>query len=175
MNLNLKIRELQEADIPFICDYWLNADAEYLRGMGVDLVKLPTRDQLTEMLKGQLQKPLAERQGYALIWLVNAHPVGHCNVNPFVYGETATMHLHLWRSDNRHKGIGTELVKASVVHFFRELKIHTLISEPYSLNPAPNKTLAKCGFRLVKTYITTPGSICFEQAVNRWEITKGDL
>lgn len=35
-------------------------------------------------------------------------------------------------------------------------------------NPAPNKTLKKAGFELVKEYVTTPGPINFEQPVKLW-------
>ena len=40
------------------------------------------------------------------------------------------------------------------------------------MNPAPNKTLARVGFEFVKEYVTVPGSINFEQPVNRWEMTR---
>lgn len=78
------------------------------------------------------------------------------------------MHLHLWNTNTRQKGIGTKLVKKSLPFFFNNLKLQTLYCEPYVLNIAPNKTLEKVGFKFDKKYITTPGSINFEQEVNRW-------
>jgi hypothetical protein len=45
-----------------------------------------------------------------------------------------------------------------------------LYCEPYALNPAPNKTLEKLGFKFLKTYTTIPGWINFEQEVNLWEL-----
>jgi RimJ/RimL family protein N-acetyltransferase len=82
------------------------------------------------------------------------------------------MHLHLWKSKNRKKGIGTELVRKSIPFYFENFKIEKLICEPYALNPAPNKTLEKIGFEFIKKYRTIPGSLNFEQDVNRWELTK---
>jgi RimJ/RimL family protein N-acetyltransferase len=173
MRERFEIRPLEISDIPLIADYWLTSEPAFLESMGVDLHKLPSREGLIAGLTAQLAKPIKERQTYALIWLANDKPIGHCNVNPFTYGEEATMHLHLWKSDNRQKGIGTELAFRSVVHFFKELKINRLISEPYALNLAPNKTLEKLQFKKVKTYRTIPGSLNFEQEVNRWELLSG--
>lgn len=170
--LDITVREIQLKDVDSITDYWLNSDADHLIGMGVDLNKLPTRDQLKNMLAEQVYCDLLNKKSYALIWELDGHPVGHSNVNNIDYGNQATMHLHLWKSINRKKGIGTELVKKSLPFYFEKLKIKKLICEPYALNPAPNKTLQKVGFEFIKKHIIVPGTLNFEQEVNRWELTK---
>ena len=43
-----------------------------------------------------------------------------------------------------------------------------LFSQPYALNPAPNRTLQKVGFKYLKTYETTPSWINFRQPVTLW-------
>ncbi|NOQ72556.1 MAG: GNAT family N-acetyltransferase [Crocinitomix sp.] len=172
MKEKLAIRPLEIKDIPLIADYWLNSDPDFLIAMGVDLDKLPSYEGLTKGLTAQLAKPIKERQTYALIWLVDKQPVGHCNVNPFIFGEEAYLHLHIWSANKRAKGIGAHLVQLSIAHFFEKLKLKRIISEPYVLNPAPNKTLAKLQFKKVKTYRTIPGSLNFEQEVNRWVLEK---
>jgi RimJ/RimL family protein N-acetyltransferase len=166
----LSVRELQAPDIPLITQYWLSAGAETLRAMGADIAKLPSREEWHKLLSAQLSQPYSEKQAYAIIWLVDDKPVGHCNVNKIIFGKEAYMHLHLWEEGRRHRGLGTELVKMSLPYFFRSLRLKTLYCEPYAENPAPNKTLAKLGFRFVKEYITVPGYINFEQLVKRWEL-----
>jgi len=99
-------------------------------------------------------------------------PIGHSNVNDVIYGQQATMHLHIWQSANRQKGIGSTLISKSLPFYFEQLQLKKLFCEPYALNPAPNKTLKKIGFELLKNYRTTPGGINFEQEVNRWVLTK---
>lgn len=170
--LVITVREIQLKDVDLVIDYWLNSDSNHLIGMGVDLNKLPTRDQLNCMLTEQVNCDLLDKKSYALIWELDEQPVGHSNVNNIDYGNQATMHLHLWKSINRKKGIGTELVKKSLPFYFEKLKIKKLICEPYALNPAPNKTLQKVGFEFIKKHITIPGTLNFEQEVNRWELTK---
>lgn len=170
--IQLLVREAQIGDIDLIADYWLKSDPDFMIQMGVDLDKLPSREEFTEMLTQQIGKPLTEKKAYALIWEMNGKPIGHSNVNGIEFGQEATMHLHIWQSPHRQKGNGTRLLRKSLPFYFDNLALETLICEPYALNPGPNKTLENIGFEWIKRYTTIPGSINFEQEVNRWELTK---
>jgi RimJ/RimL family protein N-acetyltransferase len=170
--MNIKVRELAHKDIDLIANYWLSSPDDFLIAMGVDLSKIPPRDSFKKMLEGQLALPYNQKQAYALIWELDGKAIGHSNVNAIEFGKQATMHLHLWHSETRKKGLGTALVKESLAFYFSKLAIEKLYCEPYALNPAPNKTLAKIGFEYIKTYQTIPGSINFEQEVKQWSLSK---
>jgi len=167
----LSVREIQKEDIDSIIHYWLNSDPAFLEGMGVDLSKIPLRDQWEEMLTEQLKQSYPEKKSYCLIWLLDGKAIGHSNVNKIIFGQKAYMHLHIWEKGVRKKGIGTALVKMGLPLFFKHLQLKKICCEPYALNPAPNKVLDKAGFEFVRTYITTPGFLNFEQPVNLWEFT----
>lgn len=169
----LSVREITHADVPRIADYWQHATPDFLRGMGVDIQKMPTREQWLDMLAGQVNRPYADRQSYCLVWLLNGEPVGHSNVNKIIYGQEAYMHLHLWVDDVRKQGLGEAFVRLCIPHFIKNLQLKKLCCEPYAHNPGPNKTLQKLGFTHVKTHITTPGWLNFEQEVNLWELDGG--
>lgn len=173
--MTISVREIQASDIELITQYWTTADPAFLTGMGVDLSKLPAKEDWTKMLTDQLSKPLKEKPSYCIIWEVNNEPIGHSNVNKIIFGEEASMHLHLWKTGIRGKGLGTELVKKTLPFFFENLELKKIYCEPYALNPAPNKTLEKVGFQFIKEYITTPGWLNFEQPVNRWELSFEDF
>lgn len=173
--LRLSVKELDEGDISLVADYWSQAESNYLTGLGVDLSKLPSRDDFVKMLTDQLKLPLKLRQSYCTIWLENGQPIGHCNVNKLVYGREAYMHLHLWHAQRRRHGLGASLVPQSLNLFFSRLELEDLYCEPYALNPAPNAVLEKVGFTFVKRYRTVPGYINFEQEVNRWRFSRGQL
>lgn len=168
---SLSVRELTETDLNLITDYWLNANDAFLRGMGVDTTKMPTREEWIKILAEQLSQSFEEKKSYCIIWQADDKPVGHSNVNKIKFGQEAYMHLHLWNTDVRQKGIGTQLVKMTLPLFFENLKLQKLYCEPYSLNKAPNKVVEKAGFTFVKELITTPGWLNFEQPVNLWELT----
>jgi RimJ/RimL family protein N-acetyltransferase len=168
----LSVREIRSSDIPLIINYWQSASADYLNSMGAAIEKLPSNEALEQMLTEQIQLPYKEKKSYCIVWLVDAIPIGHCNVNKIVYGEEAFMHLHVWQQEKRKRGNGVQLVKMSLPYFFKNLKLKKLYCETYALNDAPNKTLERVGFTFIKEYITTPGVINFEQPVKQWELTK---
>lgn len=168
---NLSVREMGKEDIELITQYFLTAEPAFLTGMGVDLAKIPSRDEWLRMLAEQLEQSYEEKKSYCIVWLENNKPIGHSNVNKIIFGEEAYMHLHLWHGDERRKGAGTMLVRMTLPFFFKNLQLAKICCEPYALNPAPNKTLAKAGFHFIKEYVTTPGWLNFEQPVNHWEMS----
>lgn len=167
-NYILSVREITADDIEPITNYWFNADVEFLRGMGADIEKLPTSEQWINMLSQQIQQGYTEKQSYCIVWQVNGKSIGHSNVNKIVFGEEAHMHLHIWDPEFRNKGLGLQFLQMAIPYFFKNLDLKNLYSEPYALNPSPNKTLPKLGFEFQKEYITIPGFINFEQPVNQW-------
>ncbi|MEO0471190.1 MAG: GNAT family protein [Bacteroidota bacterium] len=175
MSVLCQVREMEVRDVPLIVSYWLDADSTFLEGMGVDLAKLPARDAMIHYLELQARLPLAEKESFCLIWEIDGTASGHCNLNPIRRGTEAWMHLHMWRSSKRRQGLGTELVKQSLTVFFETFDLPRIISEPYALNPAPNACLPKAGFQLEKEYVTTPGSLSFEQPVKRWVMERGSF
>ena len=165
-----KVRELQHNDLDNLVQYWTQDNPEHFLRMGVDLKKIPKGPEFKNKLASQIDLAYSEKKTYCIIWLVNDQAVGHCNCNPIQFGESAFMHLHLWNNRNRKKGMGTALVKLSIPYFFEHLNLKELFCQPYALNPAPNKTLAKLGFHLVKKYTTIPGPLNFEQEVKLWRL-----
>ncbi len=167
----LSVRELQPGDIGPLSDYWFESDPEFLINMGVDLSRMPTREQWIELLEQQISQTYREKQSYCIIWLSGNEPIGHSNINRIIFGEEAYMHLHIWKKDNRTKGMGLQFVKMTLPYFFRNMQLKKICCEPYALNPAPNKTMENLGFDFIKEYVTVPGWINYEQLVNHWELT----
>ena len=166
----LSVREIQQSDIELITSYWLTAADNYLQAMGVDLNKMPAREQWINILSEQLAQPYNEKKSYCTIWLKDGKPTGHCNVNKIVFAKEAYLHLHIWDAEIRKKGFGTSFLKISIPYFFINLQLKKIYCEPYSRNASPNKTLPKLGFRFIKEHITIPGMLNFEQRVQLWEL-----
>lgn len=165
---NLSVREILKTDFKNIIDYFLNADKHFLLSMGVDISKLPTREEWLQLFSDEYQEPFDNKKFYYVIWLFNEKPVGHSNINKIVFGQEAYMHLHLWETGDRRKGMGLEFVMMSIPYYFNYFKLKRLYCEPSASNTAPNKTLKKLGFEFIKQYDTIPGWINLYQTVNRW-------
>jgi RimJ/RimL family protein N-acetyltransferase len=173
--MQLNVREIERSDIEKIVDYFVNADAKFLKEMGADKSKLPKRGEWIEKLESELRKTHQEKEFYYIVWLIDGEPIGHSNINKIEFGNMATMHLHLWRNDKRKNGLGFDFLKQTIPYYFKNFELEKLICEPYSENIAPNRVLQKLGFQLIRTYETTPGWINFHQSVNRYELKKEQL
>lgn len=173
--MKLNVREIRPNDIEKIVDYFVNADAEFLKGMGADKSKLPQREEWIKKLESEFKKTYKNKDFYYIIWLIDDQPIGHSNIHKIEFGNIATMHLHLWKNDKRKNGLGLKFLNLTVPYYFKKFNLKKLICEPSSENVAPNRVLKKLGFELVRTYDTTPGWINFHQTVNRYELKKGQL
>lgn len=168
----LVLQEMTEAELAWIADYWLGSAPDYLLGLGVDLSKLPPREALLDMLRTQIRLPDAEKSSLALIASLNGQPIGHCNVNNIRFGATADLHLHLWQAEHRRQGHGARMVWAALPIFFQRLQLQSIHCAPYALNAAPNRTLEKLGFVMVKRHVTVPSALSFAQEVCLYEMTR---
>ena len=173
--MKTEVRELIKSDIVKIVDYFISADSDFLKGMGADKGKLPRRDKWIQSIQSELEKPYVEKGYHYMIWLLDEEPVGHSNINNISFGSSARMHLHLWKNGMRKSGLGMNFLKMTIPQYFEKFELKKLICEPYSENIAPNRTLQKLGFDLIRTYETTPGSINFRQLVNRYELRREQL
>lgn len=168
----MSIRELELNDIEKIVDYFVKSDADFLKGMGADKSKLPIRKEWISKLKSEFKKPNKKKEFYYIIWMINNEPIGHSNINKIDFGNSATMHLHLWKNERRKKGLGLVFLRQTIPYYFKNFELEKLICEPYLKNIAPNKVLKNLGFEFIRTYETTPGWINFHQKVNRYELKK---
>lgn len=165
-------REMTPTDVERVVDYFSNADAAYLKGMGADKSKLPVREEWIAAIQAELNKSFDEKQLYYVIWEVDGKPIGHSNINNITFGQEAFMHLHIWEKENRRFGNGLELVKQSIPKYFEYFQLETLRCEPFAGNPAPVRLLEQVGFEFSEIYETTPSIICFPQEVRRFEMSK---
>jgi RimJ/RimL family protein N-acetyltransferase len=167
----LSVREVTENDFENIVGYFLNADTEFLVGMGVDIAKLPQKQDWIDRLSNDYKPSFQETNIYYTMWMINNIAVGHSNISKITFGEDAYMHLHMWETGYRKKGMGSEFIKLSLPYYFENFKLKKLFCEPYALNPAPNNTLKKIGFELTEKYDGIPGWLAFPQPVNKWCLT----
>ena len=170
--MSIAVREMTKGDVNLVIDYFLNAAPAYLQALGVDIYKLPARDEWNKIILHEFDLPVEQKKLYYVIWQKDNNPIGHSHINDIVFAKEAFMHLHLWNSSNRNKGDGTLFVKESLNYYFQKFNLQKIFCQPYALNPAPNHTLKNIGFEFVKTYETIPGWLNFKQPVNLWQLSR---
>ena len=170
--MKLSVREWKINDIEKIVNYWHSLSPKYLKTLGADKSKFPYKEEWKKKLSSEFLKPKEQQNFYYIIWLIDEAPVGHSNIDHIKFGRSAHMHLHLWLSEKRKRGIGYEFLTKSIPYFFDLFELDKLYCEPYAYNEAPNRTVKKLGFEIVKEYETTPGWNTFYQKVNKYKMTK---
>ncbi len=170
--MNLSIREMQESDAKLVVDYFINSTPDYLKNLGADLAKIPKRKDWIELLTKELLTENKQKKYYYIIWQLDGKDIGHSNISNITFGNDAFMHLHIWKPENRQKGIAIKFLKKTIPTYFENFKIEKLFCEPYAVNSAPTKTLLKLGFEFVKKHETIPGIISFHQKVKKFLLTK---
>lgn len=169
MDARLDVRPFRDrSEYALMVGYFVDAPDEFLRGMGVDQAKLPSRDDWIASAMKDHDRPGHAKERAYLAWLYDGQPVGHSSINRITVGEEALIHLHLWQPSLRAAGLGTRFFQLCAERFARDFRLQRLWSEPYAENPAPNRVLPKAGFRFVRRYRTVPGPINFEQDVNQY-------
>jgi RimJ/RimL family protein N-acetyltransferase len=168
----IDVREMRLDETDLIIDYFHRSTPEHLEMMGVDHSRLPTPGAWRERFEGDYRRPIEQRQGLLVAWLVDDQPVGFSSCDKIVYGAQANMHLHIIDPEGRRRGVGAACVRRTVDLYFDRLKLRSLFCEPNALNVAPNRTLQKAGFKYLKTYMTVPGWLNFHQPVTRWAIER---
>jgi RimJ/RimL family protein N-acetyltransferase len=170
--MQLNVREMRLDETALIMDYFHSSVPEHLELLGVDPTRLPARELWASAFEAQYARPLDQRKGMFLVWLMDGDAIGFSTCDKIVYGEQANMHLHITRPDDRRKGIGAQCVRLSAEVYFDRLQISKLFCEPNAFNVGPNRTLQSAGFKYVKTHMTVPGPLNFHQAVNRWVLER---
>src|SRR5207253_9748668 len=110
-------------------DYFYKADDPFLRGMGVDRLKLPERNKWLEALLADHKKPDNKRDRFYLVWIFRGTCVGHSSINKIIPGDEAFIHLHLWKSQLRRAVLVTESVRISAAFYFERFNLDKLVSE----------------------------------------------
>ena len=76
----LSVREMRKEDIDLFIQYWLGAESAFMEGMGVDINKIPRKDEWIKILTEQINHPLEEKKSYFIIWQIDNVAVGHSNI-----------------------------------------------------------------------------------------------
>jgi RimJ/RimL family protein N-acetyltransferase len=166
--MKLFVREMLPSEGHLVTSYFHDSTIEYLESLGVDPTRLPPAAVWQDRIREQYALPLERRAAVLVLWLMDDEPVGFSSCDKIIYGDRASMHLHVLRTEKRQSGIGAECVRQSAAIYFDMLKLKSLFCEPNAFNVGPNRTLQKAGFKYLKTHMTVPGPLNYHQAVTRW-------
>jgi RimJ/RimL family protein N-acetyltransferase len=168
----ITVREMAPQDVDIRIRYFHDAPDEYLGLLGVERALLPRQDAWRDSYQMDYERPLPERENYALLWELDDEPVGFSTLDRISYGNHAFMHLHITQEPKRRRGLGTQFVVKSTNVYFDMFELKRLYCEPNALNVAPNRTLQRAGFTYLFSHDVVPGPINLRQVTTRWVLER---
>ncbi len=147
----ISIRDLTEADIPRILDYWYRSPFGYIEAMGADPSKMPTE---AEMNRSFLEKiatngKFSVSKINALIVLYRQTPIGVHSVNPLFEGDFGIFHAHIWSRDHRGLGIGFHSYPLACRIFLERFNLKKIVFKTPLQNTGAIQVKEKLGIRLI--------------------------
>jgi RimJ/RimL family protein N-acetyltransferase len=104
---SVSVRDLAEADIPFVLDYWFRSPPDFIESLGADLTKIPAESQFADSLlqRVRMNEPLARSKLSSLAILCDGQFVGFHNLSPLTEGDFGVFHAHISRPEFRRRGV----------------------------------------------------------------------
>ena len=88
-------------------------------------------------LQIERKKIYSQKSNYYIIWLLNNQAIGHSNTNSIRFGESATMHLHIWHNKTRKTGLGMSSISDSWYGFAQNSKTLEAYTEAVNKEELP--------------------------------------
>ena len=102
----MTVRPMNLADVDRRIAYFHDSSDDFLLQIGVDRLLLPEREDWKETYRLDFERPIEERQGYGVMWLVDDEVVGWSNVDQIDFGRQAFMHIHIAEPSPAEPGRG---------------------------------------------------------------------
>ena len=104
--MNPVVREMRPAAVDVVVDYLHGATAEHLELLGVDPAPPPGPERWRRTMQDQLATPVPQRLALLVLWELDGAPVGFSSADKIVYGEQASLHLHVRKRRTAHGAAG---------------------------------------------------------------------
>jgi RimJ/RimL family protein N-acetyltransferase len=149
--MKIELKDLSEAEIPFILSYWYHSPEGFIEAMGVDLNKLPSEKEMKKLLMKRVEdnSSLTESKLNALIILVEGRPVGVHSLTPFIQGDHGIFHAHICDASMRGKGIALESYPMACKVFAKRFSLKKIVFKTPEQNIGAIKVKERLGIPMV--------------------------
>lgn len=144
---DVSVRAFLRDDIAPLIEYWTGNSEEFWRRLGVDKAKLRSRDEFNEAY----EKSFRETGGvpYLATILLRGRPVGCHTLTHLVPHESAVFHAHIWREEDRRRGIAVYSYLKGAEFFINTLGLKKIIFKTPKLNHGANRVKEKIGIPIL--------------------------
>jgi len=178
---SVSVRDLSEADIQFVLDYWFRSPTGFIESLGADPTKLPAEAQFGDSLR-QRVRTNAGLGGSRLTSLAILHEeqfVGFHNLNPLVEGDFGVFHAHISRPEFRRRGVAECSYPQACRVFLQRFDLKRILFKTPARNVGAIRVKEKLGIRfigeeLVDFGIIRPGTLAKVYELTREEAARAE-
>lgn len=144
------ITDITEQEVPTIMNYWFHSPPGFVEGMGVDFSRMPTEDQMRQMLLEKIRndRDLPKTKMGVVIVRYEGKSVGMHTLFPIVEGDHAVFHAHNWTPELRGKGIGMISYPLACRKFIERFDLKRFVFKTPLQNTAAIRVKEKLGIRV---------------------------
>lgn len=165
--------DLELSDIEHILVYWYGSPPEYLHTLGVAPEKLPSRHKMAEMLA---RKVAHERARPTILTVkIKGVSIGLHELTHIEPGVSAVMHAHIWRLEDRGRGIGAVSYVKAMERFFAAHGFQRIVFETPTANVAANRIKRVLGIAPVGNGTIYLPIMTRPLATTRYQVERVDL
>jgi RimJ/RimL family protein N-acetyltransferase len=174
----LGLRDLSEADIPHVLQYWYRSDPAYLASLAVDIAKLPPEQTMEQAIRKSCarNRQVQPSRMTALTVTLDSVPIGVHMLNHFTPSEGAALfHAHLWSTELRGCGVAIVTCPLACQIFFDRFQLSRILFHVPIVNAAMCGLLSKLGVGYVGEALGGVGVMRDKTRVAIFRLLKDEL
>lgn len=177
VELNVRVRDIEKGDIPFICNYWYHSPPGFIESIGVDTAKLPSEDDFAKSLNDKIEsnRTLPESKLNALAIVVDERAIGFHTLGPIIEGDFGVFHAHLWNQEMRKKGIALRSYILAAKIFISRFSLKKIVYKTPVQNTGAIRVKEKLGLRCISTETIDFGIVKAGTQAKVFELTSDEL
>jgi RimJ/RimL family protein N-acetyltransferase len=171
---SVSVRDLSEADIPLVLDYWFRSPAGFIESLGADPTKLSAEAVFADSLRQRVRKNegLARSQLSSLAILHDGEFVGFHNLNPLVEGDFGVFHAHISRPEFRRRGVAECSYPLACRVFLQRFDLKRILFKTPVQNVGAIRVKEKLGIRCIGDVVVDFGIIRAGTRAKVYELTR---
>jgi len=171
---SVSVRDLSEADVPPVLDYWFRSPPGFIESLGADPTKLPSEAEFGDSLRRRIRaaEDPARSRLTSLAILHDGRFVGFHNLNPLVEGDFGVFHAHIARPELRRRGVAERSYPLACRIFLQRFDLKRILFKTPVQNVGAIRVKEKLGIRCVGEEVVDFGIIRAGTLAKVYELTR---
>jgi RimJ/RimL family protein N-acetyltransferase len=171
---SVTVRDLSEADVPLVLDYWYRSPPGFIELLGADLSKLPAEAHFADSLRQRLRanEGSGPSRLNTLAILHEGAVVGFHTLNPMVAGDYGIFHAHIARPEYRRRGVAELSYPPACRIFLQRFDLKRILFKTPLQNAGAIRVKEKLGIRCIGEETIDFGVIRAGTVAKVYELTR---